>query len=81
VATGEATRVGGVNLVVALFDFIEISVFFSFVATGKGRRVVGGKLVLALFDFTELGKLVGGGDSLIFGIFIFFYFIKIKISS
>lgn len=81
VATGEATRVVGVNLVVALFDFIEISVFFSFVATGKGRRVVGGKLVLALFDFTELGKLVGGGDSLIFGIFIFFYFIKIKISS
>jgi hypothetical protein len=71
VATGEATRVVGVKLVVALFDFIEISVFFSFVATGKGRRVVGGKLVLALFDFTEFGKLVGGGDSLIFGIFIF----------
>jgi hypothetical protein len=75
VATGEATRVVGVKLVVALFDFIEISVFF--VSTGKGRRVVGGKLVLALFDFTEFGKLVGGGDSLIFGIFIF-YFIKIK---
>jgi hypothetical protein len=74
VATGEATRVVGVKLVVALFVVIKFTVFFLFVlfvSTGKGIRVVGGKLVLALFEFPEFTTLVGGGDSLIFGIFIF----------